>query len=576
MTRLLRRFLAPARGALAGVVVLQLISSLATLYLPTLNARIIDDGIATGDTTTIVRTGGWMLAISLVQIVALVLSTRLAAAVSMGMGRDVRGALFHRVAELSSREVTMFGAPTLISRSTNDVTQVQTVVFMALALMVTAPITMVGGIVMALREDVSLSWLVAVAVPVLALALGLLIRRMIPQFRRMQTALDTVNRILREQITGIRVIRAFVREGHERDRFGVANADLTGAGLAVGRLMAFMFPIVMLVLNVSTVAVLWFGAREVAAGGIEVGGLTAFMAYLLQILVAVMMATFMSTMIPRAAVSADRINEVLDTETSVRLPASPVRDLASPAAVSFDDVGFTYPGASQPVLADITFTVRPGATTAVIGSTGSGKSTLVSLVPRLFDATSGRVTVGGVDVRDADPEALWARIGLVPQRPYLFSGTIATNLRYGDPEASDEVLWAALDVAQAADFVRAMPAGLDTTVAQGGTNVSGGQRQRLAIARALVHDPEVLVFDDSFSALDVATDARLRSALADVADTTAVLVVAQRVSTIIDADHIVVLEGGRIVGQGRHDDLVDTCTTYQEIVDSQQAAAVGG
>ncbi|MBY5163771.1 ABC transporter ATP-binding protein [Salsipaludibacter albus] len=578
MTRLLRRFLDPARRPIGGIVVLQLASTMATLYLPTLNARIIDDGIATGDTGYIVRTGGWMLVVSLVQVVAMVLSVRLAAAVAMGMGRDVRGGLFHRVAELSSREVTMFGAPTLISRSTNDVTQVQTVVFMALALMVTAPITMVGGIVMALREDVGLSWLVVVAVPLLGLPLGLLIRRMIPQFRRMQTSLDAVNRVLREQITGIRVVRAFVREDHEAARFGVANGELTDAGLAVGRLMAFMFPIVMLVLNVSSVAVLWFGGREVAAGGIEVGGLTAFMAYLMQILVAVMMATFMATMVPRAAVSADRIMEVLDTETSVHLPTSPVTALQSPAAVSFDHVGFTYPGASQPVLADITFTARPGATTAIIGSTGSGKSTLVSLVPRLFDATSGRVTVGGVDVREADPDTLWSRIGLVPQRPYLFTGTVASNLRYGDPDAPDEVLWSALEIAQAADFVRAMPEGLDTAVSQGGTNVSGGQRQRLAIARALVRDPEVLLFDDSFSALDVSTDARLRRALADHAGGVAVLVVAQRVSTIVDADHIVVLEGGRIVGQGHHDALVETCPTYQEIVASQEAvdAGVGG
>lgn len=572
MATLLRRFLSSSIRPITGIVVFQLVSTLATLYLPTLNADIIDKGIATGDTGYIVRLGGIMLAISLVQILALVASVRLAADVSMGMGRDLRGALFHRVAELSAREVTMFGAPTLISRSTNDVTQVQTVVFMAFAMLVTAPITMVGGIVMALREDVSLSWLVAVAVPVLGVSLGLLIRRMIPQFRIMQTSLDSVNRILREQITGMRVVRAFVREDHEQARFATANARLTGAGLAVGRLMAFMFPLVMLVLNVSTVAVLWFGAREVAAGGIEVGGLTAFMAYLLQILVSVMLATFMATMIPRAAVSADRINEVLDTETSVRTSPASVTSLSSPAAVHFDDVGFTYPGATRPVLEGITFTARPGTTTAIIGSTGSGKSTLVSLVPRLFDTTAGRVTVGGVDVREADPDTLWSRIGLVPQRAYLFTGTVASNLRYGDPDATDDVLWAALQVAQAADFVQAMPDGLDTTIAQGGTNISGGQRQRLAIARALVRDPEVLIFDDSFSALDVATDARLRAALRSVTDDVAILVVAQRVSTIRGADHIVVLEDGQVVGQGRHEDLLGVCTTYQEIVASQRSA----
>ncbi len=578
MLDLLRAFLRPSRRAITAIVALQLVATIASLYLPTLNADIIDRGIATGDTGLIMRLGVVMLGISLVQVVAAVSSVRLAARVSMGMGRDLRGALFHRVADLSAREVTMFGAPTLISRSTNDVTQVQTVVFMAFAMLVAAPITMVGGIIMALRQDVSLSWLVAVAVPVLALSLGLVIRQMVPQFRIMQTSLDAVNRILREQITGLRVVRAFVREDHEQARFGSANGQFTAAGLAVGRLMSLMFPIVMLVLNVSTVAVLWFGAREVAAGGIEIGGLTAFIAYLLQILMSVMMATFMATMIPRAAVSSDRIREVLDTETSVHLLATPVRDLESPAAVTFDAAGFTYPGADRPVLSDITFTARPGATTAIIGSTGAGKTTLVSMVPRLFDATDGQILVGGVDVRHADPDTLWSRIGLVPQRPYLFTGTVASNLRYGDPHASDDALWAALEVAQAADFVRAMPEVLDAPISQGGINVSGGQRQRLAIARALVRRPEVLVFDDSFSALDVATDARLRGALRAVTSDVAIIVVAQRVSTVIDADLIVVLEDGRVVGHGDHDHLVATCTTYQEIVASQRSAdaPVGG
>lgn len=573
---ILRRFLAPARAAIGMVIVLQTIATLATLYLPTLNADIIDRGIATGDTALILRLGGLMLAVSLVQIAVTIGAVWLAAQVAMGLGRDLRGALFHHIADLSSREVSTLGAPTLISRSTNDVTQVQTVTFMGLVLLVGAPITMVGGIVMALREDVSLSWLVVVAVPVLGLALGLIIRRMVPQFRRMQSAVDDVNRILREQITGIRVVRAFVREPWERERFGAANADLTGAGLAVSRLMALMFPVVMLVLNGSSVAVLWFGAAQVASGGIEVGGLTAFMAYLMQILLSVMMATFMATMIPRAEVSATRITEVLDTPTSIHVAAQPVVDLTSPTAVEFDGVVFQYPGAASPVVADLSFVARPGATTAIIGSTGSGKTTIVNLVPRLFDATAGRVLVGGVDVRDADPDTLWSRIGLVPQRPYLFTGTVASNLRYGNPGASDDILWEALRVAQADDFVAHMPGGLDAPVTQGGTNVSGGQRQRLAIARALVRQPEVYLFDDSFSALDVATDARLRAALGPVTRTATIIVVAQRVSTIRSADSIIVLDTGRIVGQGTHDDLLETCTTYAEIVASQRATQPAG
>jgi len=573
---LLRRFLAPARNTIALLVVLQAISTLATLYLPTLNADIIDQGIAQGDTGLILRLGGVMLGVSVVQIAATIGAVWLGAQVAMGLGRDVRAALFHHIADLSSREVSSLGAPTLISRSTNDVTQVQTVTFMALVLLVSAPITMVGGIVMAVREDASLSWLVAVAVPVLGLALGLIIRRMVPQFRRMQSAVDDVNRILREQITGIRVVRAFVREPWEVERFGDANADLTGAGLAVARLMALMFPIVMLVLNSSSVAVLWFGAAEVDSGGIEVGALTAFMAYLMQILVSVMMATFMATMIPRAEVSAVRINEVLDTPTSIHVPAAPIRDLAIPTSVEFDRVEFQYPGAVSPVVADLSFEALPGQTTAIIGSTGSGKSTIVNLVPRLVDATGGRVLVGGVDVRDADPDTLWSHIGLVPQRPYLFTGTVASNLRYGNPDASDDILWEALRVAQADKFVADMPGGLDAPISQGGTNVSGGQRQRLSIARALVRQPQVYVFDDSFSALDVATDARLRAELGPVTRTATLIIVAQRVSTIRNADTIIVLDTGRIVGKGTHDELLETCPTYAEIVASQRAAQPAG
>ncbi|MFZ1285697.1 MAG: ABC transporter ATP-binding protein, partial [Candidatus Phosphoribacter sp.] len=525
-----------------------------------------------GDTGYILRTGGWMLAISLVQIAASVYAVYLAAHTSMAFGRDARAEVFHRVADFSAREVAQFGAPTLISRTTNDVQQVQMVVFMTLAMMVGAPIMMVGGVIMALRTDAGLSWLVAVAVPVLALAIALILRRMLPQFRVMQDSIDSVNRILREQITGIRVVRAFVREPFEERRFAVANGSLTGASLSVGRLMSIVFPLVMFILNVSTVAVLWFGAHRVEQGDMQVGALTAFISYLMQILMSVMMATMMSMMVPRAAVSAERIMAVLDTHSSVLRSPTPVTTLASPSDVVFDGVDFHYPGAEHSVLRDLSFHARPGETTAIIGSTGAGKTTLVGLIPRLFDATKGRVLVGGVDVREADLDALWSRIGLVPQKPYLFSGTVASTLRYGNPEATDDQLWEALRIAQAADFVRVMDGGLDAPIAQGGTNVSGGQRQRLAIARALVRRPEVYLFDDSFSALDVATDARLRSALAAVTREATVIVVAQRVSTIIDADQIIVLDDGRIVGRGRHTELLESCPTYQEIVVSQRAA----
>jgi len=572
LVRILRQHLVPYRGKLTVVVVLQLVGTIASLYLPSLNANIIDQGVARGDTGYIFRTGGWMLGVSVVQIVATLSASYLAAQTSMGLGRDLRGAVFHRVVDFSAQEVARFGAPTLISRTTNDVTQVQMVVFMALAFMVSAPIMMVGGIVMALREDVGLSWLVAVAVPLLALVVGLIVRRMIPQFRTMQTSVDSVNRVLREQITGIRVVRAFVREDVETKRFAVANQSLTTTALNVGRLQAIIFPVVMILLNASTVGVLWFGAGRVDSGDMQIGQLTAFMAYLIQILMSVMMATFMTMMIPRAAVSADRIGEVLGTVSSVSEPAHPVLDVPPDAEVVFDHVDFHYPGAESPVLKGVSFRAAPGQTTAVIGSTGAGKTTLIGLVPRLFDVTGGSVRVGGTDVRDLDLDTLWSRIGLVPQKPYLFTGTVASNLRYGNPEASDDELWEALRIAQAADFVEEMPEGLEGPISQGGTNVSGGQRQRLAIARALVRRPGVFLFDDSFSALDLATDARLRQALRPVTREATVVIVAQRVSTIIDADHIVVLDDGVVVGQGRHDELVETCPTYQEIVESQRAA----
>jgi ATP-binding cassette subfamily B protein len=468
--------------------------------------------------------------------------------------------------------VNQFGAPTLISRSTNDVTQVQMLVVTTCTMLVAAPITMIGGIFMAVREDAGLSWLVAVAVPLLAASIGLIASRMVPQFRKMQVNIDGVNRVLREQITGIRVVRAFVREPHEVERFGEANTNVTNTAIRAGRLMALVFPVVMLILNMSTVAVLWFGASRIESGEMLVGQLTAYISYLIQILFSVMMATFVLIMVPRAAVCADRISEVLDTESSVRPPVTPIREFTGVGELVFENAEFQYPGAAEPVLRDISLTASPGQTTAIIGSTGAGKTTLLSLVPRLFDATGGRVLVDGIDVREIDPEALWERIGLVPQRPYLFSGTVASNLRYGNPQATDDELWEALEIAQGKDFVAAMPAGLDSPIAQGGTNVSGGQRQRLAIARALVRKPEIYLFDDSFSALDLSTDARLRAALAPVTANACVVIVAQRVSTIIDADQIVVLEDGAIVGRGSHHELLETCPTYVEIVESQRSA----
>jgi ATP-binding cassette, subfamily B, multidrug efflux pump len=569
LLRLLRTYLRSYRRPLLAVGGLQLVSTIASLYLPRLNADIIDNGIARGDTGYIVSTGGWMLAVTLLQIVGSVGAVWFGARTAMGFGRDLRAAVFHRVGEFSAREMNRFGAPSLITRNTNDVQQVQMLVLLSCTMLVSAPIMCAGGVVMALNEDIGLSWLMVVSVPVLVVAIGLVITRMVPLFRLVQTRIDVVNRVLREQITGIRVVRAFVREPQEIARFARANADITDVATAAGRLQALIFPIVMLVLNVSSVGVLWFGAGRIDAGQMQIGALTAFLAYLLQILMAVMMATFMAIMIPRATVCADRIGEVLDTEGSVEPPAVPVPPLRSDGQLVFDAVTFHYPGAVAPVLSDVSFTASPGRTTAVIGSTGAGKTTLISLVPRLFDVTGGAVRLDGVDVRQLDQEVLWSRIGLVPQRPYLFSGTVASNLRYGDPDASDDELWAALEVAQGADFVRAMPDGLDTAVAQGGTSVSGGQRQRLAIARALVRRPEVYLFDDSFSALDLSTDARLRAALKPVTAEATVVIVAQRVSTIADADQIIVLDDGAVVGIGRHEELLASCAAYGEIVASQ-------
>ncbi|ROT27952.1 ABC transporter ATP-binding protein [Micromonospora sp. HM5-17] len=569
LTRLLRTYLRPYVWPLAAVVLLQLVGTIAMLYLPSLNADIIDHGIARGDTGYIVRTGGWMLLVSAVQMACSIAAVYYGARTAMGFGRDVRAAIFHRVIRYSGREVGQFGAPSLITRNTNDVQQVQMLVVVTCTMLVSAPIMCVGGVIMALREDIGLAWLMAVCVPVLVLSIGLVIMRMVPQFRLMQTRIDTVNRVLREQISGIRVVRAFVREPYEMRRFDDANRDLTETALRAGRLMAVVFPIVMLVLNLSSIAVLWFGAARVDSGEIQIGALTAFLSYLMQILMSVMMATFMVIMVPRAAVCAERIVEVLDTDTTVVPPRQPVTELSRRGELELRNVRFQYPGAADPVLRDISFTARAGQTIAIIGSTGSGKTTLLSLVPRLFDVTGGAVYVDGVDVRDLDPDLLWSRIGLVPQRPYLFSGTIASNLRYGRPDATDEELWTSLEIAQARDFVEALPEGLNAPVAQGGTNLSGGQRQRLAIARALVRRPEIYLFDDSFSALDLGTDARLRAALRPATADAVVVIVAQRVSTILDADQIVVLENGAVAGIGRHDELLDTCPTYREIVDSQ-------
>ena len=575
LPRLLRRALPPYTGYLAAVAVLQLVGVMATLYLPSLNGRIIDNGVARGDVDYIWRTGLVMLAVSFVAIVAAISVARLGSRVAASVGRDTRARVFARVLSFSDREVMAFGAPTLITRAGNDVTQVQQVVSMLLMVVVQAPIMMVGGIVMALQEDAGLAWIMAVAVPLLAVAIGLVISRMIPWFRSMQESVDRVNRILREQITGVRVVRAFVREQVERDRFEVANVAYTGAAVAVGKLMALAFPIVMVIFNLSTAAVLWFGAHRVEAGQVQVGALIAFQQYLIQVLMAVMMTTMTAMMIPRAEVSSRRIVEVLETESTVVDPAHPQPIPERYAGVELRDVTFRYPGAEAPVLSEVSFTARPGTTTAIIGSTGSGKSTLLSLIPRLHDVTGGVVLVGGRDVREAALEDVWSRIALVPQKPYLFSGTVASNLRYGDPTADDDALWDALRTAQAEDFVTRMDGGLEARVAQGGTDVSGGQRQRLAIARALVRRADVLLFDDSFSALDLSTDARLRSALAPRTTHTTVIVVAQRVSTITGADQIVVLDAGRVVGLGTHEELLETCETYREIAESQRAGSPG-
>ncbi|MDQ0760626.1 ABC transporter ATP-binding protein [Streptomyces canus] len=573
LIRLLRTYLRPYKKPITILVLLQFLQTCATLYLPTLNADIIDNGVVNGDTGYILSFGALMIGISLAQVVCNIGAVFYGARTAAALGRDLRAAVFDRVQSFSAREVGQFGAPTLITRTTNDVQQVQMLALMTFTLLVSAPIMCVGGIVLALGLDVPLSGVLVAVVPTLGICVTLIVRRLRPLFRSMQVRLDTVNRVLREQITGNRVIRAFVRDTYEEDRFRKANSDLTEISLKTGNLLALMFPVVMTTVNLSSIAVVWFGAHRIDSGGMQIGDLTAFLAYLMQIVMSVMMATFMFMMVPRAEVCAERVQEVLDTSSSVVPPLAPVRELRRHGHLEIRGAGFRYPGAEEPVLKAIDLVARPGEVTAVIGSTGSGKSTLLGLVPRLFDVTDGEVLVDGVAVAEVDPVLLAKTVGLVPQKPYLFAGTVATNLRYGNPDATDEELWHALEVAQAKDFVSGLENGLDSPIAQGGTNVSGGQRQRLAIARTLVQRPEIYLFDDSFSALDYATDAALRAALAEETSEATVVIVAQRVATIRDADRIVVLDEGRVVGTGTHRELMADNETYREIVLSQLTEA---
>jgi ATP-binding cassette subfamily B protein len=574
MIALLKTHLRPYRNWLLAVVILQGIQATASLFLPSLSADIIDKGVVRGDTGYIWRTGGVMLGVTAIQALFAIAAVYCAARLAMGFGRDVRSGLFHRVTDFSAKEVNLFGAPSLITRITNDVQQVQMLIVMTCTMVVAAPITVVFGVFMAMRQDLGMSWLLGVSLPVLSIILGIVVSRMVPQFRLMQERLDNLSGVLRGQITGMRVIRAFVREPVETQRFHEVNQELTDTSLRAGRLMALMFPTMNLVVSASSIAVVWVGGHRIQDGDTSIGALVAFLTYLTLIMSAVMMATMTVTMAPRAAVSAGRIQEVLEAESSVRPPATPLRDIVTSGSLEFRDVTFRYPGAEHAVLDHISFTSLPGQTTAIIGSTGAGKTSLVNLAARLFDVSSGQVLFDGVDVREIDPEILWHRIGVVPQKAYLFAGTVASNLRYGKPDATEDEIWEALEVAQAADFVRGMPGGLDAEIAQGGVNVSGGQRQRLAMARALVRKPEIYLFDDSFSALDLATDARLRAALAPYAKDATVIIVAQRFSTIVHADQIIVLEDGEMLGIGRHEELLKTCQTYAEIVESQVGQGV--
>ena len=569
LKRLLSSTLIPYKRVLWLVVLFQAIQSFAGLALPTLNADIIDRGVRLGDQGYIVRMGAFMLAVSLVQVAFSIGGVYYGSRASMGFGRDARSRLFRRVNEFSASDVALFGAPSLITRITNDVQQVQMLVLMTCTLLVGAPFTAVGGIVLAAHLDIGLSWIFLVAVPILIVCLGTIIANMVPTFRLMQERIDRLNEVLREQLTGIRVVRAFVREPEEKKRFDEGNARLTSTALKGGRLMALMFPTVTLVVNVSSVAVVWFGSNRIVSGDMQIGSLVAYLTYLTQILMSVMLATYIGALLPRASVSAERIMEVLNTEPSVVNNASPISLIEHPVTLTFSDVGFSYPGAEQSVLEHISFSVSAGETLAIVGSTGSGKTTVCNLIGRLFDVSTGSVAINGVDLRDLDLLSLWSRMGLVPQKPYLFAGTIASNLKFGREDATEEEMWDALRVAQAEDFVAAMPGGLDAEIVQGGANVSGGQRQRLAIARALIRKPDLYLFDDSFSALDLATDARLRSALGPWVKNSVVVIVAQRISTIREADKILVLDDGKNVGLGTHAELLESCETYREIVDSQ-------
>ena len=574
---LLRQYVAPYRWLVAAVLIFQTISTLASLYLPTVNAAIIDDGVTQGNTALIARLGLVMLGITAVQGLCAVGAVYFGSRTGMGFGHDLRAALFGHITSFSAREAARFSPASLLTRTTNDVQQIQMLVQMTATVLVTAPIMCVGGIFMAIRQDAGLSWLLLVSVPVLAVANYLIVSRMLPIFRTMQQRIDGINRVLREQLSGIRVIRTFAREPFERQRFAEANTAVSDAALAAGRWQALMLPVTTLTINISSVALIWFGGFRIDAGKMQVGSLIAFLAYFMQILMAVMMATLIMVMLPRASVCAERITEVLATDPSITSPDHPAHPVGGiRGTVALDRVGFRYPGAESPVLQDVSFTASPGTTTAIVGGTGSGKSTLVALICRLYDVTSGAVRLDGVDVRDYDTEELWSSLGLVPQRGYLFSGTVADNLRYGKADATEDEMWAALEVAAAADFVRAHPDGLVMRVAQGGANFSGGQRQRLAIARAVIRKPAVYLFDDAFSALDVHTDARIRTALREASVTSTVIVVAQRISTVMHADQIVVLDGGRTVGVGTHEELVAHCPPYAEFVDSQMMAVVGG
>jgi ABC-type multidrug transport system fused ATPase/permease subunit len=575
---LVRRYVRPYRRLVAAVMVLQTVSTLASLYLPTVNAAIIDDGVAKGDTGLIGRLGLVMLAVTALQGGCAIGAVYFGSRTGMGLGRDVRAAMFGHVTTFSDSETARFGAPSLLTRTTNDVQQIQVLVQMTATVLVTAPIMCVGGIIMAIHQDAGLSWLLVVSVPVLAVANYLIVSRMLPIFRSMQQRIDTINRVLREQLSGIRVVRAFAREPFEQQRFAAANHAVSDAALAAGRWQALMLPVTTLTINISSVALIWFGGLRIDAGAMQVGSLIAFLSYFMQILMAVLMATLILVILPRASVCAERITEVLDTRTAITNPSSPLRPSDGiRGAVALDDVSFSYPGAERPVLEGVSFTASPGTTTAIVGGTGSGKSTLVSLICRLYDVTTGSIHVDDVDVRDYDTEYLWASVGLVPQRGYLFSGTVADNLRYGKADATESEMWAALRVAAADDFIAATPDGLGTRVAQAGINFSGGQRQRLAIARAVIRTPAIYLFDDALSALDTETDARVRAALLESSAGSTVIVVAQRISTVMAADQIIVLDAGRVVGVGRHDELLDRCAAYAEFADSQSmGTGVGG